>query len=130
MNKKIEGHYIKKVRQSLPVYGHKEKAYIKKLEDHLQNYCDEYPDVTEEDIVKKFGTPTSVVSEYFDEIDEDYLFRKLKIRNNIRIFISVITVCIIILNIFCGYLYYKEYQATRNSNITKEETITIIKEER
>ena len=33
-------------------------------------------------------------------------------------------------NIFCGYLYYKEYQATRNSNITKEETITIIKEER
>ena len=96
----------------------------------MQNYCDEYPDVTEEDIVKEFGTPTSVVSEYFDEIDEDYLFRKLKIRNNIRIFISVITVCIIILNIFCGYLYYKEYQATRNSNITKEETITIIKEER
>lgn len=124
MNKKIEGHYIKKVRQSLPVYGHKEKAYIKKLEDHLQNYCDEYPDVTEEDIVKEFGTPTSVVSEYFDEIG------KLKIRNNIRISISVITVCIIILNIFCGYLYYKEYQATRNSNITKEETITIIKEER
>ena len=122
MNKKIEGNYIKKVRQSLPVYGHKEKAYIKKLEDHLQNYCDEYPDVTEEDIVKEFGTPTSVVS--------DYLFRKLKIRNNIRISISVITVCIIILNIFCGYLYYKEYQATRNSNITKEETITIIKEER
>ena len=33
-------------------------------------------------------------------------------------------------NIFCGYLYYKEYQATRNSNITKEETSTIIKEER
>ena len=130
MNKKIEGNYIRKVRQSLPVYGCKERAYIKKLEEHLQDYCDEYPGVTEEDIVKEFGTPTSVVSEYFDEIDEDYLFRKLKIRNNIRISISVITVCIIILNIFCGYLYYKEYQATRNSNITKEETITIIKEER
>ena len=28
------------------------------------------------------------------------------------------------------FAYYKEYQATRNSNITKEETITIIKEER
>lgn len=96
----------------------------------MQNYCDEYPDVTEEDIVKEFGTPTSVVSEYFDEIDEDYLFRKLKIRNNIRISISVITVCIIFFNIFCGYLYYIEYQATRNSNFTKEETITIIKEER
>ena len=130
MNKKIEGHYIKKVRQSLPIYGHKEKAYIKKLEDHLQNYCDEYPDVTEEDIVKEFGTPTSVVSEYFDEIDEDYLFRKLRIRNHVRISIFVITASIIILNIFCGYFYYKEYQATRNSNITKEETITIIKEER
>ena len=66
----------------------------------MQDYCDEYPGVTEEDIVKEFGTPTSVVSDYFDGIDEDYLFRKLKIRNNIRISISVITVCIIILNIF------------------------------
>ena len=130
MNKKNEKQYIKKIRQSLPVYGRKERAYIKKLEERLQDYCDEYPGVTEEDIVKEFGTPTSVVSDYFDEIDEDYLFRKLRIRNHIRISIFVITVCIIILNIFCGYLYYKEYQATRNSNITKEETITIIKEER
>ena len=130
MNKKIEGNYIKKVQASLPVYGNNEKAYIKKLEDHLQNYCDEYPDVTEEDIVKEFGTPTSVVSDYFCEIDEDYLFRKLRIRNHVRISIFVITASIIILNIFCGYFYYKEYQATRNSTITKEETITIIKEER
>ena len=129
MNGKIEKQYIRKIRQSLPVYGRKERAYIKKLEEHLQDFCDEYPDITEEDIVKEFGTPTSVVSDYFDEIDEDYLFQKLKIRKHIRISISVITVCLIILNIFCGYLYYKEYQATRNSNITKEETITIIKEE-
>ena len=129
MNRKIEKQYIRKVRQSLPVYGCKERAYIKKLEEYLQDYCDEYPDVAEEDIVKEFGTPTSVVSDYFDEIDENYLFRKLKMRKYIRISIFVITVCIIILNIFCGYLYYKEYQATRNSNITKEETITIIKEE-
>ena len=104
MNRKIEKQYIRKVRQSLPVYGCKERAYIKKLEEHLQDYCDEYPDVAEEDIVKEFGTPTSVVSDYFCEIDENYLFRKLKMRKYIRISIFVITVCIIILNIFCGYL--------------------------
>ena len=68
MNRKIEKQYIRKVRQSLPVYGCKERAYIKKLEEHLQDYCDEYPDVAEEDIVKEFGTPTSVVSDYFCEI--------------------------------------------------------------
>ena len=83
MNRKIEKQYIRKVRQSLPVYGCKERAYIKKLEEHLQDYCDEYPDVAEEDIVKEFGTPTSVVSDYFCEIDEDYLFRKLRIRNHV-----------------------------------------------
>ena len=99
MNRKIERQYIRKVRQSLPVYGCKERAYIKKLEEHLQDYCDEYPGVTEEDIVKEFGTPTSVVSDYFCEIDEDYLFRKLRIRNHVRISIFVITACIIILNI-------------------------------
>ena len=99
MNRKIEKQYIRKVRQSLPVYGCKERAYIKKLEEHLQDYCDEYPDVAEEDIVKEFGTPTSVVSDYFCEIDEDYLFRKLRIRNHVRISIFVITACIIILNI-------------------------------
>ena len=56
MNRKIEKQYIRKVRQSLPVYGCKERAYIKKLEEHLQDYCDEYPDVAEEDIVKEFAT--------------------------------------------------------------------------
>ena len=52
MNRKIERQYIRKVRQSLPVYGCKERAYIKKLDEHLLDYCDEYPGVTEEDIVK------------------------------------------------------------------------------
>ena len=106
MNRKIERQYIRKVRQSLPVYGCKERAYIKKLEEHLQDYCDEYPGVTEEDIVKEFGTPTSVVSDYFCEIDEDYLFRKLRIRNHVRISIFVITACIIILNIFFLIIIY------------------------
>ena len=113
MNRKIEKQYIRKVRQSLPVYGCKERAYIKKLEEYLQDYCDEYPDVAEEDIVK-----VAVVE------------RHQGTGNHVRISIFVITASIIILNIFCGYFYYKEYQATRNSNITKEETITVIKEER
>ena len=130
LEKRVEKQYIKKVRQSLPVYGCKEKKYIKKLEAHLQDYCNEYPDITEEDIVKEFGTPMSVVSDYFCEIDEDYLFRKLKIRNHVRASIFVITICLIFLNIFCSYLFYQEYLETRRTNITKEETITVIKEER
>lgn len=115
--------YLKTVKSTFPTFGKFEKKYLSDLEVHLHEYIDENPSATYDDLISEFGTPSSIISEYFSEIDEHYLLRQLKIRNHIKHFIFIIVILALFLDGWCYYLAYRNYVNAKNENIVYEETI-------
>ena len=57
--------YVKNVKSAFPIIGKSERLYIKKLQNYLEEYCNEYNISSLEELYKNFGTPDDVINSYF-----------------------------------------------------------------
>lgn len=127
MEERIIKKYLKAVRGLFPFYETYEKQYTDNLEVHLREYLAAHPEAAYTDIVEEFGLPSSVVSEYFSEIEEEYLFKHLEQKKYVKRVMLLLVIVVLVIN---GYYYHKAYNDyinLKDSNI-KYETI-IIEEE-
>lgn len=127
MEERIIKKYLKAVRGLFPFYETYEKQYTDNLEVHLREYLADHPEAAYTDIVEEFGLPSSVVSEYFSEIEEKYLFKHLEQKKYVKRVMLLFVIVVLVIN---GYYYHKAYNDyinLKDSNI-KYETI-IIEEE-
>lgn len=127
MEERIIKKYLKAVRGLFPFYETYEKQYTDNLEVHLREYLADHPEAAYTDIVEEFGLPSSVVSEYFSEIEEEYLFKHLEQKKYVKRVMLLFVIVVLVIN---GYYYHKAYNDyinLKDSNI-KYETI-IIEEE-
>ena len=85
--KDITQKYLKSVKKLFPIYGKKERQYIKNLQTPLQEYAEEKEDLSYEELTEEFGTPSHVISEYFSEVDDEYLFWQLRVRGYVKKFL-------------------------------------------
>lgn len=70
--------YLHCLKSCFPIYGKQEKEYLKKIELHLEEYVSFHSDASYETLVSEFGSPTTLVSDYFTSLEDEYLFRKLQ----------------------------------------------------
>lgn len=122
-NSPVITRYIKGVKSAFPTYGSAEKNYIHNLEIHLNEYVDEHPDCSEENLITEFGTPTSVIADYISGMDEQILYQRLKRQDIKRRIIKSCIIITILLNVFLFYLAYQDYRYALTQNIVYEETI-------
>ena len=120
--------YIKNIKKIFPIHSKKEKEYLKKLERHISEYIDDYPNPTYDELVEKFGTPKEVFMGYIDSQEEGYLIQKMNTKR-VVIVLSVI-VCSIVLSLclWKGYLFYKGYQEAMNEKVTTIEIEQAVEE--
>ena len=121
--KDITQKYLKSVKKLFPIYGKKERQYIKNLQTPLQEYAEEKEDLSYEELTEEFGTPPHVISEYFSEVDDEYLFRQLRIRGYVKKFLIFVLVAFVILIGNRYYLAYQNYENAMEEHIIYEETI-------
>lgn len=121
--KDITQKYLKSVKKLFPIYGKKERQYIKNLQTPLQEYAEEKEDLSYEELTEEFGTPPHVISEYFSEVDDEYLFRQLRIRGYVKKFLIFVLVAFVILIGYRYYLAYQNYENAMEEHIIYEETI-------
>lgn len=57
--------YVKNVKSAFPIIGKSERLYIKKLQNYLEEYCNEYNISSLEELYKNFGTHDDVINSYF-----------------------------------------------------------------
>ena len=55
--------YVKNVKSAFPIIGKSERLYIKKLQNYLEEYCNEYNISSLEELYKNFGLS---INEDFD----------------------------------------------------------------
>lgn len=121
--KTIVKKYLKSIKKLFPIYGQKEKQYIKLLQPRLLEYAIEKEKLSYEDLIEEFGTPSHVISEYFSEVDDEYLFRHLRIRGYAKKFLIFVLVVFLTFNGYCYYWAYQDYLNAQDQHIMYKEIV-------
>ena len=117
--------YIKNIKLMLPFYEKEEKQFLNSFKKSLDEYEDENKDAQYDDYIQQFGDIKETVYGYLDSKDEDFILKKMKLRQLFkRCMIVILTLFIIATAWFC-YLLYLGYEDSINSDIDEiEVTIT------
>ena len=104
--------YIKKIRKLFPVYGKKERQFLRKLIDAMNNEMDETASYY--DCRDRFGEPQEIIANYYESVSFDYIKQQIRKRNIVRnTFIGIISVAVISFTVWRAYDYMefvKNYQ--------------------
>lgn len=103
-------------------YGKKERTFIKKLADDLDQEKD-YATICEE-----AGNPKDTAMAYLENCDEDYLIKKAFKRSLLKKLILLISVIIIVFIIYACYMLIEYNRLAETQQIITEE-VTIIEED-
>lgn len=79
--------YIKNIWAIMPMHTKKEKFYLNELKKHLNEYLDDHPQCSYDDIVLQFGEPKDIVVNYIQNSDENDLIKRMKLKSIIQKFL-------------------------------------------
>lgn len=123
MEQKETAKYFKQIRLLLPIYRKQEKKFIGDLKAIVNEYINENPECSYDDITERFETPTEVVHNYISAMDENGLYNALSSRKLLKKFIAfAVAIILIAFAMWCGVLY-KAHIDSKNSVITQEYTV-------
>ena len=116
--------YVSQVKAILPVWGKKEKAFVKKLHDDLCDYCEDKRITAIDALYKGFGTPQEIVFEYISLMEPDAISKRINIAKYIKILIaSLITISFLATAIWSIYIYHLYDIAQRQEIVAIEDSI-------
>lgn len=114
--------YIKNVKAFFPAFGKNEKRYLKNFKLNVEEYFEENPICSLEELYQNFGSPSEVINTYYAHVDINYILKQIKRTKAIKAFIlSLIIFALISVSVYCISLY-SEYETFKNQEIFFEET--------
>lgn len=117
--------YVSQVKAILPVWGKKEKAFVRKLHNDLCDYCEDNNVTAIDELYKSYGTPQEIVFEYISLMEPDVISKRINTAKYIRLFIIGLLVLITIATSVLCITLYSEYQFfKRQESIGMETVIT------
>lgn len=100
--------YLDNCKTLLPMYGSNEKLYIQRMGHRLLEFEEEKKDINYDDIVNRFGSPTSIVHAYIEDLDTDVLIKNIKRTKIIKkVTITILAIVLSISLIITTYRLYK-----------------------
>ena len=90
MNHEVVDNYIKMIKKEISsIYSADE--FLSSMREYLDDYCDEHPGCTTEDLEEEFGTPEEIANEFLESKNVSNSGRIKKLRNSRRL-IAIIDV--------------------------------------
>ena len=93
MNKVAE-RYLRAVRKALHCPGRQGKRLLHQLGEDIEEYCEEYPDATEEALFRRFGTPEDVAADFVEDLGGSIAVNIQRRRNRIATAVIVVLVLV------------------------------------
>ena len=93
MNKPARA-YLRAVRRALRCPGRQGKRLLRQLSEDIEEYCEEHPDATEEELCRRFGTPEDVAADFVEDLGGSIAVNIQRRRN--RIVTAVIVVLVLV----------------------------------
>lgn len=102
--------YVSQVKAILPVWGKKEKAFVKKLHSDLCDYCEDNNVNTIEELYKGYGTPQEITFEYISLMEPDVISKRINTAKYIKFLVVSIISIALIATLLLGVYTYAEYR--------------------
>ena len=115
--------YIRQVKAIFPLYGRERKRFINDLKEAVESHIEDTKDGSYEGIVKHFGSPAEVVSDYIEGMDSEALYRKIIFRRRILTIAGIVLIAVLVGVIFNLYWNYDAYRQSVESIVVEGETI-------
>ena len=94
MNHEVVDNYIKMIKKEISsIYSADE--FLSSMREYLDDYCDEHPGCTTEDLEEEFGTPEEIANEFLESKNVSNSGRIKKLRNSRRL-IAIIAVVLVV----------------------------------
>jgi hypothetical protein len=102
--------------------GKEEKKFLKKFSEDIEIYCEDEGIKHKKDIYEKFGSPYSVVSEFYESEDTDIVIKKISAAKHIRVaaVVGVIAVLIAAVAVSVGAYIHAQAELTERIALVEE----------
>ena len=85
MNQKELDTYFRQIKLLLPLYTKKEKQFLRDFKDSVNEFCNQSPNCTMEDVIARFSTPEEIVHDYISEaLATENLCQKIQLRRFVK----------------------------------------------
>ena len=135
MNREIHK-YLRKVAKKLPLQGAERKRFLKDLKSEIISYTEECPDVTESNLIVRFGDADGIAAQAFDELDYKVLQRMIH-KGKAVTNIAIATASFLLVTLFALMIVVIQKNANRvatftitmgdQTNLQKEEIETMLR---
>lgn len=117
--------YVSQIKAILPIWGKKEKAFVKKLHDNLCDYCEDKNVTVIDELYKSYGTPQEIVFEYISLMEPEVISKRINTAKFFRVLVvGLLTLALVATSVFGMYML-AEYQAfSRQEGVVVEYTIS------
>ena len=113
--------YIRRCKNCFPVYGKEERQFLKRLRRQIEEYAQENPDVTYQQLEEWFGTPIDIVKSYYDSLeDEDRLIDRACFSRTLKKVMIIILMVISIIGVYDSAIMYFSYLDGKDSKVIYE----------
>ena len=113
--------YIRRCKNCFPVYGKEEQQFLKRLRHQMEEYAQENPDVTYQQLEEWFGTPIDIVKSYYDSLeDEDRLIDRACFSRTLKKVMIIILMVISIIGVYDSAIMYFSYLDGKDSKVIFE----------
>ena len=110
--------YIRRCKNCFPVYGKEEQQFLKRLRHQMEEYAQENPDVTYQQLEEWFGTPIDIVKSYYDSLeDEDRLIDRACFSRTLKKVMIIILMVISIIGVYDSAIMYFSYLDWKDSKV-------------
>ena len=113
--------YIRRCKNCFTVYGKEEQQFLKRLRHKMEEYAQENPDVTYQQLEEWFGTPIDIVKSYYDSLeDEDRLIDRACFSRTLKKVMIIILMVISIIGVYDSAIMYFSYLDGKDSKVIYE----------
>ncbi len=115
--------YLNQIKLLIPIRTRSTKMFISELSTRVNDYLDENPSASVDEITVQFGTPMEISQSYLNSIDFELLIKQLSLARLMRHLLVMVTIFLIAaLCIFYAFTY-KAYLHYKDTVITETETV-------
>lgn len=117
-------HYLEQVRSELKGADRRKKEVLQQIQTAVEDYAEEHPQCTHQELTQHFGTPEQIAESYVAEMDSHEVLHGLHVGK--KIFFAILLAIVLGVTAWLGYLAlcFNEVEDAANGVLVPGEVTT------